>query len=862
MPFTIIPNYRLNGTSRPSDAIVKSATTTNHGMFVADYGTVYYSADGNTWTIHSTFNSNTSNHYFQNFYIDYSGRVYAYGEGLNSSDRRTTTPISYWNGSAWQTLPALSEAVIISAVCAFYVSDPAGRNVVITAKNVATNNIDSTTYSYVLNSGLTTWARSTSTLNSLLSNSWAGFGDLLAYSPQPYYNTTNGQVFSGKTIYYNAIGGVLKSTDGLSWTLSSTIGGRYTGIIQAGIHIVASIGSGIKYSSDNGTTWTQVDFGSSDIRGIAYSPNTGGLIAVGYGGYNPDALAGQSIWCSNISSLGTWTASASSSVVPYDLWSCTWASGNFVVRSIGGTTWYCAESNISTNQWTKVIAGPAGSGKVEPPYAYANRLGGYSYIDEITYMYGNAAIDYYQYSSYPTDVPYYSKWDKVTLDLATLVGSGDDGYYSSPISMGFDWGYNGATYNTFVLNTNGQIQFDNFKNNIYPDSTTVGIVAHHGDLRFHVDGSYKIRSTASYGIGEVSSPTNIELASLNNYGLTATQTPSYLSLNGSGITHVKKIVIIGYTTTSNVYNAVPVTVYLIPGIETRIYEIPGTNIASIYFSSIKSQVLPADLRNADHAIWKKNISWVDNGITHNILRIYVQCTSYTSVINDRPASYVINLYKCGAIQHIHVALSPYAVTPNGPTGTVSATGPAPFIVTGNISAPNSYIGTSWVSYDNGASWSSPKLNSVVNSMGPSLVTGTGNNTSIEYLKRYFRNTRTGFYGPTSTVPSLSASDYGVGTYVGQLMLNYIVGLTTTSDAEEQEVYNLFSNSYGVQTGGSKKGGSYLHVLSLWRYRQKSWCYWCWSYRITKYNGLQSINEHNTKSCKRSIWLLQFKKCII
>lgn len=110
----------------------------------------------------------------------------------------------------------------------------------------------------------------------------------------------------------------------------------------------------------------------------------------------------------------------------------------------------------------------------------------------------------------------------------------DDGYNTTPIPLGFTWGFNGANYTECYVGTNGHITFGAGSNTI--SGTTNGIKAHSGDLWLN-PALTNTTSVAIFNTGQLKTGIN---ASNRQHGVWYT---SYQFTQNSQVHNVFRIVV-------------------------------------------------------------------------------------------------------------------------------------------------------------------------------------------------------------------------------------------------------------------------------------------------------------------------------
>jgi hypothetical protein len=510
----------------------------------------------------------------------------------------------------------------------------------------------------------------------------------------------------------------------------------------------------------------------------------------------------------------------------YDLQSVCVTSDNvyYVFDRLGGIYY---STNLTS--WTKATNG-AGLGLYDLKVFL---IDGREFVNS---AYGNAALDEANtYSSsatpYANDVhstgsSYLAqKWTKQNLTFTSI----DDGYSNEAINLGFDWGYSDTTYNTFRLNTNGQLQFNQFDGEtsplLYPNRRDM-IVAHSGDLWLD-PGSNNSTSPTSWP--SISTSTDVTISTLNSTYKIQVTSNNAISLifkldANAAPQYSRYITILGFTGTNGTfYTTNDSGVIDFEGFTTNANYLAVSSIASIrisylnsYQQYLKSQIpeygLPdyrsSFINNNKQSIWTKNISWLDGGVQHHIFRMVVHCSSYNFFTTDY--GYKISLYKAGSSQRISISTAHNWSAIDHSQNTKKC-GPWPAVgLTPSKGAPLNYNETSWYSDDNGSTWYlnntfSTTKSSVVQ-MGPPL--GVTSNISLNTLNPYLKNNRTIRYSATATWPNTFRSnkfgyaypnEYNVrcGINMWSILKKYIEG-GSAADSNETSLFAIFNTSYDVQ----------------------------------------------------------------
>lgn len=575
---------------------------------------------------------------------------------------------------------------------------------------------------------------------------------------------------------------------------------------------------GVVFSRDC-VTWYVYKFGSAfTISDIAFNNKLGNKLVLTGNVYLGNNLNSRYVaYTSDLTTGGSWSLTTSSvfnSADYYNLRSiCVTKDNKYVVFDRLGSYYHTTD----LVNWTKV--------SMTGPQVYDHRV---YLIDSSEYAikgYGNSALDeatadgwtfsqnYGEDSFRGTDSYAARKWTKLNLSFTSV----DDGYSNEMIDIGFNWGYNGSTYSNFRLNTNGQVQFSNFDGSIGVQSGDK-IAASSGDLWLSPGASIG----SDPGITTITTDTYVTPAVLSStYGIVVTQsTPGIFvfSLNKSNAgQYCRYIQLGGYNTATTatefsggiggVVDYEGANFYINESLSNILsfkikmlksyYAYDKNNLAS--FNSVVSDFNP-------HGVWTKNISWIDDGIQHNIFRMVVRGGKYGDTNLD--AGYRISLYKAGTSQKISVAaLSNYSVIAYAYTSPTL--GPYPAASSNSaLKAPLDWNETTWYSNDNGANWSlytkDNSKKSTVTQMGP-IQSST--DVSLNTTEAFLLASRTNVFDATDawdiSVKHLYfgyPDEYKIqaGTALRAMLIRYINGERTSADTYENTLFNLFNTTYSVE----------------------------------------------------------------
>jgi hypothetical protein len=152
-----------------------------------------------------------------------------------------------------------------------------------------------------------------------------------------------------------AMGDVGYSTDGLTWTVSTSPAGQsgkqWVSVTSGGGLVMAVAADGTVITSSDGQNWSLGASLSSSINGLTYA-TYGGFVAVAQNGYTYASATGAS-WTTNAQEPANFAATAASSkgVVA--------VGTNTAYYSTNGLAW--TQETMPSGQWNSVTAGPNGS---------------------------------------------------------------------------------------------------------------------------------------------------------------------------------------------------------------------------------------------------------------------------------------------------------------------------------------------------------------------------------------------------------------------------------------------------------------------------------------------------------------------
>lgn len=859
MSFEIAPNASLYAYSIPTDLTSTNKTSWGIERFMhatnADNGQMVWSswntsmASPNAWDISPTNNQGAAsapeNHLFE--YITYSRgqrRIYTTGKNRVVNSTYPTNKISYANYTDFRTSETVFPNIAFtkssgSFPTAIYPKGIAcnyeGNRILVlgfygtTTYVMASADFGNSWFSIPVPASLSTYATDggiqcdgnyfyvlTSTLHkitvdfnsSMTESAWTEI-DFVTSSSKPAYvsgysnlrifdtDALNGKLYAFTYNNSNSTegqgSGIFVSTDTVNWTLV-----RFTTLSPSRL---------VTYISD-------VSFGNRFGNKLVVTAN--------YNQWN-DNNNRYIYYTSDLTGKTGWT-SVEPSVIDkrnyYEIIStCITPDNRYYVFDRLGSIYYTSDLS---GTFTKVATGAS------PPYD--NRV---YYIDGSEYTktyYGNATygtegVQYggSLYSDYASDTfkgsdSYSSRaWAKQNLTFT----SADDGYSNEAISIGFDWNYNGSTYNSFRLNTNGQLQFSNFDGSVSP-TTGDKILANFGDL--WMDQTL-VNTTNPNIYGQITTATAVTPAALaSTYKITASQSGSailFSLVTASDLNNqcAKYLKINGYTTLGGYVSISAEGLVDFEGFTAY----SGTSLSQILsfditycdsYTSYYKTYYPNSfwtylLNNNKHGVFTRNISWVDNGVQHNIFRMTVNCGQYASAQKD--CGYRVSLYKAGASQKISIsALSVFSniAWPKGHTSS-KVCGPYPAAATNTtIKAPIDYTETTWYSDNNGVTWylnSKDNTNkSTVVQMGPPR--GVSTNVSLNTTKNYLNKNRTNQYSATNSWSTdIRSTTFGypytdritIGSNMATMIMNTIVQNVPTNQYEV-DLYNAFNAQYGVE----------------------------------------------------------------
>jgi hypothetical protein len=431
----------------------------------------------------------------------------------------------------------------------------------------------------------------------------------------------------------------------------------------------------------------------------------------------------------------------------------------------------------------------------------------------------NDAISYnYNSDSYKEgDSNANRKWTKQNLTF----GSNDDSYSNQPVNIGFDWGYNGSTYNSFRLNTNGQLHFNNFSGTYIVESGD-RIIANYGDLWLN---PALINTTGPAETRIISTNTTVTPSVLRSqYKINTTQSGDYILFSldvNADEPCAMWLTIAGYNIAGGY---IPITGGGLADYEgfklnlgEQLSQITSFDVSycNSYANYIKTNFpglpLTGLLNNNTHGAWTKNLSWVDNGVQHNIFRMAVYCGQYGNSAKDH--SYRVSLYKAGASQKISIsALSRFSHFVYAKTSVAGKNcGPYPAANNASLKALLDYDETTWYSDDNGSTWylnnKDGTTKSTVVQMGPPQAS---TNISLNRTKVYLNTNRTNRYAATdawdSSALGINQNVFGypdainikVGPTMHLMLIRYIAGERTSDVFGETQLFNVFDTTYTTE----------------------------------------------------------------
>lgn len=831
MSFEIVPNTSLKNFSIPTEFTASAVNAYGLERFV----TINYTTRGSflwtddprtTWTTSPSNSSGSgfqqTDHGFDVFtYASTAKKLYTAGKNIDVNTPYTTTKISF--ASLSNLRPGGTQANIALTKCSgdfptpispeSIACSPNGNNIiVVAAANImVSTNAGSSWSSYALptqDNSLSPnvicdgsdfyilWGWKVYKTNLALSGTWT----LLATLPTGSRNlkvfnidTRNTKLYICSFSYTDSSdkAGVVVSSDAITWTtvfFSSMVA----------VNLVTDFNFASRVGNKLVATVNNNNFGGTNSRYVFYTSD----------------LTGKTGWTYTTDALFNKTNF-------YDLQSvCVTNSGvYYVFDRLSGT--YYSNDLIS---WTKATNGVNTYDRkvfLIDGREFAEAACGNAALDEaITY---GATTSIYANDVYTVGDTYLQQ--KLTKQNLTFT-SVDDGYSNEAINIGFDWGYSGTTYNSFRLNTNGQLQFNEFDGGTTPLLATPRrdmIVAHFGDLLLEPG---RINSTSTTAWPSISAPTDVAISTLSStYKMQVLFSNSSLVFKlGSDASpqYSRYINIDGFTGTNGTYYTNPYSGVIdfeglvSPSIYSSLSEVASIRISYLnsYQRYLKDQIpaygLPGItslfVNNTTQGVWTKNISWLDGGVQHNIFRMVVHCARYA--FGDTDYGYRISLYKAGSSQKISIsASSNWSVIEH--SQNTKKCGPWPAVgLTPSKGAPLNYTETSWYSDDNGSTWYLNNNKSSVVQMGAPL--GVTSNISANTLNPYLKSNRTIRYSATATWPNTFRSnkfgdaypfEYNVrcGINMWNILKKYIEGGTAV-DSNESTLFAIFNTSYSKTVG--------------------------------------------------------------
>jgi hypothetical protein len=455
---------------------------------------------------------------------------------------------------------------------------------------------------------------------------------------------------------------------------------------------------------------------------------------------------------------------------------------------------------------------------------------------------------------YPRDVAYGGdKWNNKTSLLTMYAGQFDDTYSTTPVPIGFDWGWNGATYNQWHLNTNGMMLFTATNaSTIDANALNNGIVAHHGDLWFepgkvntangYFETWYGLPSWYAVTGGAAGSYVDYFPGNFNSNSIVCENYNGFVRFRYTGTADFNPTIeILGYIDTNNVYqpqSAGPGQSgydnykYVVSSQSGdysafgNLYSFPlkayndgiVTNIPWSSMQKIRVKYMGGSRQNAStHALWDYNKSWVDNGVTHYYYSVVVYCSHYSNKFAD--ASYRISLYKAGASQRFSISLvNDRTIRNNRYVSQGAKCGPYPWIASESITlgAKANWCEQSWYSENNGLTWfkyapGGATVFSTMTQMGPPQTEWRTSNATISHINAkldpasnytyFYYGSNTNFpinYYDYFLTPTPNAQGYTLGIGVITAMQN-ILNNPGPVPQTEARVQALLNQTYS--TGG-------------------------------------------------------------
>jgi hypothetical protein len=513
------------------------------------------------------------------------------------------------------------------------------------------------------------------------------------------------------------------------------------------------------------------------------------------------------------------------------------------------------------------------------------------------------AVSGYVYR-YPRDVAYGGdKWNTTALALPSGY---DDTYSITPIQIGFDWGWGGATYNQWYLNTNGMMLFVaglGTSGNIQPNGAMTGIVAHHGDLWFEPN---KVNTLNGYYSALVGLPSWYAAAvegtyidyvpgSFNAFGIVCENYNGYVRFRYTGsnsstgvLEYISTLEILGYIDTNNAYQIqtpnngnVDNTRYITssqsgsytgmgnlysfqlkPYNDGVVTTIPWSSMQKIRVKYIGSPKPTGHI----HGVWHYNKSWVDNGVTHYYYSVVVYCSHYSRQNDD--ASYRISLYKAGASQRFSISLANDRSSRNAYyVNNGQLCGPWPMVSTSAfLGSKINWCEQSWYSENNGFTWfryapGGPTVFSTMTVMGPPQTGWLTSNATISHINAKLdpiSNSSAFYYGSNYSAinyydyfidADVIALGYTLGTGVRTALQHMLVSPGPVSQTESR-VQELLNTSY--RTGGKNSPQFFYKDINKDGIFDQT--------DVTEINSFitgsaQYNDTDTTDSCKRILFLL-------